>query len=205
MLSRFATLFGAIGALILAAAAPAAAGVRIKVDLASQTMQVAAPDGETRRWPISSGRTGFKTIRGDYKPYLLKSYHWSRKYGGAMPHAIFFKGGYAIHGTDAVGRLGRPASHGCIRLHPAHARELFAMVKEHGAGATRIAIRGVAPDAGPTMLASARKLSGPKLSAAKRTPAAVARARTPQFELLAPAYAPRPLAPVLYYPFQRLR
>ena len=32
--------------------------------------------------------------------------------------AIFFRGGYAIHGTNMVGRLGRVDSHGCIRLAP---------------------------------------------------------------------------------------
>jgi len=31
-----------------------------------------------------------------------------------MPYSIFFRGGYAIHGTYATGALGRPASHGCV-------------------------------------------------------------------------------------------
>lgn len=39
----------------------------------------------------------------------------------AMPHSIFFHGGYAIHGSYEINRLGGPASHGCIRLHPANA------------------------------------------------------------------------------------
>ncbi len=201
MIRRLTTLLAAIAAfLCVLAAAPADAGVRIRVDLSSQTMQVATSDGDVRNWPISSGRTGFKTIRGSYKPYMLKTYHWSRKYGGAMPHAIFFKGGFAIHGTGAVSQLGRPASHGCIRLHPAHARELFQMVKEHGQGSTRIAINGVAPDTGRTMVASAKK----------RAPAAAmarARTRAPAYEMIVPAYAPQPLwtAPYSPYPFQRLR
>ncbi len=198
MVRRFAsfaaTLAMALTVLVLASAAPAAAGVQIRVNLNAQTMQVTTPDGEVRNWAISSGRKGFNTIRGQYRPYALKTYHWSRKYGGAMPHAIFFKGGYAIHGTSDVKRLGRPASHGCIRLHPAHAKELFRMVKEHGAGSTRIAINGVAPDTGRTMVASAKK----------RAPA-VARVRVPQPELIAPAYAPQPLSPSPYFPFQRLR
>jgi len=200
VIRRLTNLLAALGALALAAiAAPAEAGVRINVDLARQRMQVTTPDGDTRNWAISSGRDGFRTIRGSYRPYLLKPYHYSRKYGGAMPHAIFFKGGYAIHGTSAVGRLGAPASHGCVRLHPANARELFALVKRYGQGSTRIAINGVAPDTGRTMVASAKK---------KQTGAAVARARAPQPMLIAPAYAPQPLAPRYYYfyqPFQRLR
>ncbi len=109
--------------------------------------------------------------------------------------AIFFKGGFAIHGTSAVKALGRPASHGCIRLHPANARELFQMVKKHGQGSTQIAINGVAPDTGRTMVASAKK----------RAPA-VARVRVPQPALIAPAYAPQQLVPsTTYFPFQRLR
>jgi hypothetical protein len=206
MVRRFTILVGALMALALAALTPAQAGVRIKVDLNSQTMQVTTPDGDVRNWPISSGRTGFKTIRGQFKPYALKTYHWSRKYGGHMPHAIFFKGGFAIHGTTDLKRLGRPASHGCIRLHPAHARELFQMVKAHGQGSTRIAINGVAPDTGRTMVASAKKRQ-PVVAAAKRqnAPAAVARARAPQFELIAPAYAPRYYPAPAYFPFQRLR
>jgi lipoprotein-anchoring transpeptidase ErfK/SrfK len=58
-----------------------------------------------------------------------------------MPHSIFFYGGYAIHGTDAVSNLGRPASHGCIRLHPSNARTLFNLVKSHGSGNTRIVLQ----------------------------------------------------------------
>jgi lipoprotein-anchoring transpeptidase ErfK/SrfK len=49
-----------------------------------------------------------------------------------MPFTIFFHGHYAIHGTTEVKRLGRPASAGCIRLHPDNARALFELVKERG-------------------------------------------------------------------------
>jgi lipoprotein-anchoring transpeptidase ErfK/SrfK len=65
--------------------------------------------------------------------------HYSRKYDNApMPHSVFFHYGYAIHATDAVKALGRPASHGCVRLSPANASKLFALVKQHGSGRTRI-------------------------------------------------------------------
>jgi lipoprotein-anchoring transpeptidase ErfK/SrfK len=58
-----------------------------------------------------------------------------------MPHAIFFRGGYAIHGTYETRNLGRRASHGCVRLHPANARELFHIVETYGHGRTSIVIR----------------------------------------------------------------
>jgi hypothetical protein len=130
----------------LGAAGPASAGVDIKVDLTSQRMKVRTAAGESFDWAISSGRQGYRTPNGVYRPQRLEKRWHSRKYGGAMPNAVFFRGGYAIHGTTDLGRLGRPASHGCVRLHPANAAKLFALVQRHGKGATRIAINGVAPD-----------------------------------------------------------
>jgi lipoprotein-anchoring transpeptidase ErfK/SrfK len=57
-----------------------------------------------------------------------------------MPHSVFFHGGYAIHGTNYLKSLGRPASHGCIRLAPGNARTFFSLVKTYGSRATRIII-----------------------------------------------------------------
>jgi hypothetical protein len=62
-----------------------------------------------------------------------------------MPHSIFFQGGYAIHGSYEINRLGGPASHGCIRLHPANAAALFELVKSEGTGATTIVVSGSNP------------------------------------------------------------
>ena len=62
-----------------------------------------------------------------------------------MPHSIFFHGGYAIHGSYEINRLGGPASHGCIRLHPANAAALFALVKSEGMSATTIVVSGSNP------------------------------------------------------------
>jgi len=127
-------------------AAQAQAGVDVRVDIAAQRMKVTTSEGEVYDWKISSGRSGFRSPNGVYRPTRLERSWYSRKYGGAMPHAVFFRGGYAIHGTTAVGALGRPASHGCIRLHPANAAKLFALVRKHGAGQTRIALNGAATD-----------------------------------------------------------
>jgi hypothetical protein len=187
----------ALAAFALFATAPASAGVSIRVNLSNQTLSATTPDGEVRNWSISSGRTGYRTIRGTYRPYMLKTYHWSRKYGGHMPHAIFFKGGFAIHGTSYISRLGAPASHGCIRLHPAAARELFHLVKKHGQRSTRIAINGVAPDTGRTMVARAKVNQQPQVARVRTQPAAV--------PVIAPAYAPTPFDVPANRVFQRLR
>ena len=147
--------FGIFAAVFFAlfASMRSAQAVNIQVDLSSQTMFVTSASGESQTWAISSGRSGFNTPHGSYRPTSLQTMHYSRKYDMTpMPHSIFFRGGYAIHATSAVGALGRPASHGCIRLSPANAAKLFAMVKREGA---RIAINGTPP--GNTQYAHARK------------------------------------------------
>lgn len=121
----------------------ATARVQIEINLARQRMTVSNERGERYVWPVSTGRKGYRTPTGTYSPTRLSRDHKSRKYAMApMPHSIFFRGGYAIHGTNATGRLGRPASHGCIRLSRGAAARLFAMVQRDGA---RIRIVGTAP------------------------------------------------------------
>jgi L,D-transpeptidase catalytic domain len=121
-------------AVLMAAPSYAYARVEINIDLASQTMTVHSGSGETYVWPISSGKVGYATPRGVFRPRALYTMVHSAKYGNApMPHSIFFHGQYAIHGTNEVGNLGRPASHGCVRLSPGHAATLFAMVQRQGA------------------------------------------------------------------------
>jgi hypothetical protein len=123
----------AIGAWIGSpSAAPAL--VRIDVDLGAQKMIVASDSGESFQWPISSGAAGSETPRGTFRPTALYPMVYSYKYGNEpMPHSIFFHGQYAIHGTVEVDALGRPASHGCIRLAPSDAAVLFALVSREGA------------------------------------------------------------------------
>jgi len=130
----------------------ATASVAINIDLSSQTMHVSSRTG-TYDWRISTARSGYRTPRGSYRPYLLLRMHYSQKYDlSPMPYSIFFAGGYAIHGTYSTGSLGRPASHGCIRLAPAHAALLFSMVKAEGG---RISIHGSPPAASYGTLSAA--------------------------------------------------
>ena len=123
-------------------AAAAQASVLVTVDRDDQLMRVYIEGDLVYVWPVSTGRMGYRTPSGRYRPTTLSRMHYSSKYDNApMPYAIFFRGGYAIHGTAAVSRLGREASHGCIRLHNSNARELFRMIQDYGSGATRIVIR----------------------------------------------------------------
>ncbi len=127
------------------------ATVRIEIDLSTQRMHVESSKG-TYDWPVSTARSGYSTPRGYYAPTGLQRMHYSKKYHmSPMPYSIFFRGGYAIHGTYATGSLGRPASHGCVRLSPGNAAQLFHMVQAEGA---RISITG--SPAGATRYASLR-------------------------------------------------
>ncbi|MEC9343278.1 MAG: L,D-transpeptidase [Pseudomonadota bacterium] len=126
---------------ILAAAPVQAAVVEARIDLSEQRMRVYQNGLLRYTWKVSTARRGYVTPTGSYGPTRMHKMWHSRKYNmSPMPHSIFFRGGYAIHGTNEIKRLGQPASHGCVRLHPEHARLLFGMVKSVGAGNTRIRI-----------------------------------------------------------------
>jgi|SRR4051794_30500836 hypothetical protein len=140
-------------AFLLALGATANATVHIHIDLSSQRMQVTSSSG-SYSWPVSTARSGYSTPRGSYAPTSLQRMHYSRKYDMTpMPHSIFFRGGYAIHGSYATRSLGRPASHGCVRLAPGNAARLFSMVQAEGA---RISISGTPPQ-GRTAVARASR------------------------------------------------
>ena len=175
-------LLGCLAVLILTLFGSAAqAGIDVRIDLAAQRMRVTTTDGEAYDWKISSGRKGFRSPTGVYRPIRLEKSWYSRKYDGAMPHSVFFRGGYAIHGTTAVGALGRPASHGCIRLHPANAAKLFALVKKHGYSETRIALNGSIND-GLSRFAKASGTSKAKLAKAAPTKSQIANAKQRQHD-----------------------
>ncbi|HTN98929.1 MAG TPA: L,D-transpeptidase [Nordella sp.] len=126
---------------IFAMASTAQANVSVRIDISSQTMSVSVNGWPYASWRVSTARAGYWTPRGAFRPFLLKRMHYSRKYDNSpMPHSIFFKGGYAIHGTGYVRALGRPASHGCIRLAPGNAARLYSLVRQYGKGDTRIVI-----------------------------------------------------------------
>ncbi len=112
-----------------------------RVDVSSQTMTISQYGRVIHSWPVSTARRGYITPRGNYRPTRLHRMWYSRKYEmSPMPWSVFFRGGYAIHGTNAVKRLGTPASHGCIRLHTANAATFYSLVREVGPGNTRIVV-----------------------------------------------------------------
>ena len=115
--------------------------VLARVSISSQTMMVYHEGRLLFTWPVSTAKAGKITPAGTYEPEFLSKNHRSRRYNNApMPYAIFYDGNYAIHGTDQIKRLGKPASHGCVRLHPDNAKILFQMVKAEGMENTRVVI-----------------------------------------------------------------
>lgn len=130
------------GFLMVATTTMSRADVVARVDLSSQTMHVKVNGRTYARWKISSGRRGFRTPTGTWRPKWTAKMHYSSKYDySPMPYSVFYHRGYAVHGTNYVRRLGRPASHGCIRLRTANARKFYNLVKRHGRKNTVIRVR----------------------------------------------------------------
>lgn len=129
-------------AMFVFAATAAQAGIVVTVDKSAQQLTVDVNGVTRHQWPVSTARWGYRTPNGSYRPERLERQWYSRKYDWSpMPHSIFFHHGYAIHGSLEISRLGRPASHGCIRLHPRNAATLFELVR-HNIGNTRIVVVG---------------------------------------------------------------
>lgn len=115
-----------------------------KVDKATQRMNVMVNGKLVHTWKVSTGLRQYDTPTGSFpRPYRMHTLWHSRKYQNApMPYAVFYKGGYAVHGTKALWRLGTPASHGCVRLDTKHAKIFFQLVKKYSRRRTEVSISG---------------------------------------------------------------
>lgn len=112
-----------------------------RVSIGTQTMHVYRDGQLLYEWPVSTARAGSITPTGSWTAQWLSRNHRSSRYNNApMPYSIFYHGHYAIHGTDQISRLGRPASAGCVRLHPDNARVLFGMVQQEGLANMRVVV-----------------------------------------------------------------
>jgi hypothetical protein len=134
-------------ALAIPLASLAEANIVVNIDKTRQQMSVSV-DGATRYvWPVSTGRPGYDTPNGTFKPNRMDADHLSQEWDNApMPHTIFFDmKGHAIHGFFDVKHLGLPVSHGCVRLAPANATVLFDLVKAQGMGNTSVVVSGYTP------------------------------------------------------------
>ncbi|MEP7031486.1 MAG: L,D-transpeptidase [Pseudolabrys sp.] len=130
----------AVAALSLSTAARAE--LLIRVDKAAQVMTVTVDGAQLYAWPVSTGLASYDTPNGNFKPFRMEKDHFSREWDDApMPFSIFFtQAGHAIHGSGHAKNLGRPASHGCVRLSVANAKTLFALVKTEKMANTRVVL-----------------------------------------------------------------
>ena len=121
--------------------AQAKSAVKVEISRDAQKMNVYVGGKLKHTWAVSTGRKGFKTPSGAYKPtWMTKMWHSKQWHNAPMPNSVFFKEGFAIHATNETGNLGRPASHGCVRLAPKNAAKLFDLIKTHGEKKTRIVV-----------------------------------------------------------------
>ena len=96
---------------------------RVEVDLDRQILFLVLDHQPAGVIPISSAngetytshngnRVTARTPEGDFEFYREEN-GWYRSYLGGLYEPFFFRGGYAIHGSNSVPAY--PASHGCIR------------------------------------------------------------------------------------------
>lgn len=134
------------------------ANVLISIDKTTQRMSVSVDGTPRYEWKVSTGRAGYNTPSGTFRPNRMEVMHHSREYENApMPHSIFFDlHGHAIHGFFDTPHLGMAVSHGCVRLLPAHAATLFDLVKAEGMANTKVVIGGHIPAGGPAVATQQR-------------------------------------------------
>ncbi len=117
----------------------------INIDKAAQEMTVFVDGVELYSWPVSTGMRGYSTPTGTYTASSMNKIWYSKQWDNApMPNAVFFtKEGHAIHGTLDEKNLGKPASHGCVRLSRQNAAALYALVEANGLPQTQVVLTGI--------------------------------------------------------------
>jgi lipoprotein-anchoring transpeptidase ErfK/SrfK len=121
---------------------PLRPSLEIVIEKAAQEMAVYV-DGALRQvFPVSTGTRRQPTPSGTFRPLFLTRMAYAPKYDNApMPFSIFFtRHGHAIHATGHLKTLGRPVSHGCVRLTPEAAEWLYALVQHYGKRSTTIRV-----------------------------------------------------------------
>src|SRR6516165_11665519 len=123
---------------------PVPSNIVINIDKTKQQMTVFLDGVESYNWPVSTGKAGYSTPSGTFTAMSMNEVWYSKEWDNApMPHAIFFmKDGHAIHGSYEVKNLGKPASHGCVRISPENAATLYALVEKTGLKNTQVVLAG---------------------------------------------------------------
>lgn len=125
--------------------------IYVDVDKSTQTARLYLDGRLDDQWDVSTGMAGFGTpnFNKRFNGRIFDRYTSSKYPGGDynglgnMPYAMFIAGGIAIHGTPRGNwsRLGRPASHGCIRSHPDKAYRLNRLLRSYGVQNSWVTVR----------------------------------------------------------------
>lgn len=111
------------------------------VDLSKQRMSVFVEGKKKYVWRVSTGKDGWRTKTGQYTPYKMQRQFYSKKWNMSLPYLVWIgSDGTAVHGTTYHSRLGRPASHGCIRLSISNAAKFYKLVEQYGMWGTRVEV-----------------------------------------------------------------
>jgi len=128
--------------LVCAGTAAQAVGLRATVDLSKPRMTVFVDGKRKYTWRVSTGKRGWRTRPGNYTPFGARKKFYSKKWKMSLPYLIWIgQDGTAIHGTYQSSKLGRTASHGCIRLSIGNARKFYRLVERHGFWGTQVRVR----------------------------------------------------------------
>lgn len=140
----------ALIAICMSLALPAAAGLRVEVDLSDRQLQVIENDETIKTYEVAVGTKTNPTPTGTFSiakivwnpTWVPPDEPWARGKEAKGPadadnpmkmvKMFFQEPDYYIHGTDAVDSLGTAASHGCVRMDPEEATELAKLLMEHG-------------------------------------------------------------------------
>ena len=125
-------------------------GLRLTASLSERTLTVTRGGETVKVYDIAVGTGKHPTPSGSYAirrmvwnpRWVPPDQPWARGKRPTGPgdpdnpmrtvKMYFREPAYYIHGTDAVGSLGRAASHGCLRMDPNDAGELGLMIMENG-------------------------------------------------------------------------
>jgi lipoprotein-anchoring transpeptidase ErfK/SrfK len=119
--------------------------IRLQISLSRHQVTLYHDNTPIKNYPVAIGRAGWETPKGNFKVMqMLKKPTWIHPFTGeAIPggspdnplgqYWIGFwtngKNWIGFHGTPNPESVGKPASHGCIRMYNKDVEELFRQVK----------------------------------------------------------------------------
>ena len=103
-------------------------GKWIDVDTGDQMLRAFENDNLVMEFIVSTGPPNAPTVQGQFhivRKYRAIDMSGPGYYVPAVPYAMFFHGGYAIHGAYWHNMFGQPSGHGCVNMKPEEAKKLF--------------------------------------------------------------------------------